>query len=170
MFQMLFLAASAVSAVGGLAGAYGQAQSAKANAYNIQTQRIQNDAQATQRANDRYRQFKLAESANRALMAGAMGRDIGGEDRSVAAFLQRNRETAFRDLDRIESQRQMESLNFELQAQSELRRSRDVMASGVVNAFTSAATTMYQYDAIRMPSPTSSLAPTRSLVPTMRPA
>ena len=169
MFPMLFLAASAVSAAGSLAGAYGQAQSAKANAYNIQTQRIQNDAQATQRANDRYRQFKLAESANRALMAGAMGRDIGGEDRSVAAFLRKNRETAFRDLDRIETQRQMDSLNFELQAQSERRRARDVMFSGVVNAFTSAATTMYQYDAIRGPSP-SKLAPTRSLVPTMRPA
>jgi hypothetical protein len=167
-FTIAFLAAKAVSTAGSLIAAKGQADSARLNSFNIQTQKELNDAAAMQRANDRYEQFKLAESANRALLAGAMGRDIGGEDRSVAAFLKRNRESAFSDMDRMETQRQMEGLNFELQAQSERRRAKDIMFSGVVNAFSSAASTMMQYDQIRGPT-ASPLAPTTSPRPTMRP-
>lgn len=151
MFQALFLAGSLISTAGGLMGAQGQAASAQLNAFNIETQKVRNEALATQRANDRYRQFKLAESANRALLSGAMGRDIGGADRSVAAFLQRNRETAYRDLDRMESQKQMESLNYEIQAASERRRAGDIRMSGLVGAFTSLTSTMMRYEQIRMP-------------------
>lgn len=167
-FTIAFLASSAISTVGGLVGAAGQAKAAKLNAFNMETQRVQNDAIAAQRANDRYEQFKLAESANRALMAGAMGRDLGGADRSVAAFLKRNRESAFQDMDRIETQRQMDSLNMQMQAASERRRAGDIMASGVVNAFTSVGTTLMGYHQIKMPT-TSALAPTSSMRPMMRP-
>lgn len=167
-FTIAFLASSAVSAVGGLMGAASQAASAEANAFNVETQKELNDAAAMQRANDRYEQFKLAESANRALLGGAMGRDLG-EDRSVAAFLKRNRESAFRDMDRMEMQREMESLNFDIQAASERRRAQDIMMSGVVNAFSSAATTMMRYDAIRMPTQATPLAPASSPRPMMRP-
>lgn len=171
MLPALFLISSAVSTVGGLMGAAGQAASARANAFNIETQKEMNDAAAMQRANDRYEQFKLAESANRALLGGAMGRDISGEDRSVAAFLKRNRESAFSDMDRMEMQRQMEGLNFDIQAASERRRASDVMMSGVVNAFSSAASTMMRYDMIRMPSAASgsAFAPMSSPRPMMRP-
>ena len=169
-FTIAFIASSAMSVFGGLQASKRQANAAMQNAYNVRTQRVMNDADAYQRSNDRYRQFKLAESANRALLGGAMGRDIGGADRSVAAFLERNRETAFRDLDRIESQRQMESLNLEMQSQSEIVRAGDIRQSGVINAFTSMATTMAQYHAIKMPSAPSPLAPQTSLIPTMRPA
>jgi len=151
MFPALFIASSIVSTVGGFAGAQGQAASAELNAFNIETQKVRNEGLAIQRANDRYRQFKLAESANRALLSGAMGRDIGGADRSVAAFLQRNRETAYRDLDRMESQKEMESLNYEIQAASERRRAGDIRASGFVNAFTSVTSTLMRYEQIRMP-------------------
>jgi hypothetical protein len=171
MLPALFLATSAISTVGGLMGAASQARSAKLNAFNIETQKVQNDAIAAQRANDRYEQFKLAESANRALLAGSMGRDIGGADRSVAAFLKRNRETAFQDLDRMETQRQMEAFNFQMQAASERRRASDVMMSGVVNAFTSVGSTLMGYQQIKMPSPSSgsAFAPSSSMRPIMRP-
>lgn len=171
MFQFLGLISSAVSAVGSLAAAQGQAQSAELNAFNIETQKIQNDANSFQAANDRYREFKLAESANRALIGGAMNRDIGGADRSVAAFLERNRETAFRDLDRMESQRQAEALNYQMQAAGERRRAADVRMSGVVNAFTTMSSALMDFQNVRMPqnpSP-SSLAPVTSPRPTMNP-
>ena len=163
-FTMMFIASTVVSAGASVAGGIGAGKSAKLNAYNIRTQRIQNEAAAVQRANDRYREFKLAESANRALLSGAMGRDIGGADRSVSAFLQRNRETVFNDIDRMESQRNMESLNLMLQAFSEERRGRDAKISGVVDAFTTTGSAMMRYDSIRMPTATA--GPTR---PTMNP-
>lgn len=173
MFQFLALASSAVSAVGSLAAAQGQAQSAELNAFNIETQKVQNDANSFQAANDRYREFKLAESANQALLGGAMGRDIGGADRSVAAFLERNRETAFRDLDRLESQRQAEALNYQMQAASERRRAADVRMSGVINAFTTMSSALMEFQNVRMPAEPSaastSLAPLTSPRPTRNP-
>jgi len=172
MFQALFLISSAVSAAGSFAGAQGQAASAELNAFNIETQKTQNDANSFQAANDRYREFKLGESVNRALLAGSMGRDIGGADRSVAAFLERNRETAFRDLDRMESQRQAEALNYQMQAGSERRRAADLRGSAVVGVFTSAASTILNYQSIFMPTDSATstaLAPTTSPRPTVRP-
>jgi hypothetical protein len=148
-FTMMFIASSAVSAGASVAGGIGASRSSKLNAYNMETQRIQNEAVAVQRANDRYREFKLAESTNRALLSAVSGRDIGGADRSVAAFLQRNRETAFTDIERMESQRAMESMNAQMQAMSERRRGRDALASGVVNAFTTVGSAMMRYDAIK---------------------
>lgn len=183
-FTIAFLGSSALSIFGGMSQARAQAdqmrrqaQAAEVNAFNIDTQKIQNDAIALQRSNDRYRDFKLAESANRALFSGAMGRDIGGADRSVAAFLRRNRETAYEDMDRITTQGQMEGLNIQMEAAGERMRAADlrmgaksVQQSGVINAFTSAATTMMRYDAIRMPTgaPTR-YAPTSSPRPAPRP-
>lgn len=158
-FAAMFLASSVVSAGASIAGGIGASRSSKLNAFNMRTQRIQNEAIAIQRANDRYGEFKLAESANRALLSGVSGRDIGGADRSVAAFLQRNRETAFTDIERMESQRAMESMNIEMQALAERRRGRDALVSGVVNAFTTMGSSMMQYDAIRMPTTTPSTRP-----------
>jgi hypothetical protein len=170
-FTIAFIVTSVVSAGASIAGGIGQKKAAELNAFNMETQRVQNDAIAAQRSNDRYEQFKFAESANRALMTGAMGRDLGGADRSVAAFLKRNRETAFQDLDRIETQRQMDALNYQMQAASERRRGRDAMVSGVVDAFTSSTSAMMRYDQIRMPSSSSGsgLAPSSSMRPMMRP-
>lgn len=144
----LMLAGSAVSAGAQVAGGIGASRSAALNAEMMKSQRIANEAAAMQRANDRYDQFKFAESANRALLAGSMGRDIGG-DRSVAAFLQRNRETAFKDMERIDAQAQMDSLNSNIQAAAERRAGRDAMMSGVVGAFTTMATAYDRYDRAR---------------------
>jgi hypothetical protein len=166
-FTLFALASSAVSAGAQVAGGVGANKSAKLNAENIKTQRIMNEAVAMQRANDRYDQFKFAESANRALLGGAMGRDIEA-DRSVAAFLRRNRETAFSDIDRIEDQKNMESLNLQLQGASELRRGREAMFSGVVGAFTTMAGALDSYDRVRFSAPTQR-APTVSPRPTLRP-
>lgn len=171
MFPALFLISSAVSAGGSLMAAQGQAKSAALNAENIETQRIMNNAAALQKANDRYEQFKIAESTNRALLMGAMGRDV--TDRSVSAFLERNRQTAFSDMDRIETQRQMEDMRYTMEAASERRRAADIQASGVVNAFSSILSSMVSYQNIMMPgaggASAGSLAPTTSPFPRVRP-
>jgi len=135
MFAALGLMSSVFSAMAGMGAANAQARSAELNAENIETEKIMNDAIAYQRSNDRFREYELADSANRALMGGSMGRDIGA-DRSVQAFLQRNRETVGRDMDRIDVQRNMEGLKLNMQAASERRRASDIRASGAVNAFT----------------------------------
>lgn len=169
MFEFLAIAAAVVSAGSQVAGGIGARKSADLNAENIKTQRIMNEAAAMQRANDRHDQFKFAESANRALLSGAMGRDISGADRSVAAFLRRNRETAFSDIGRIEDQTQMESLNLDLQAASERRRGREAQISGIIGAFTTMAGAYDSYDRTRFSPKPTAFAPTSSPRPTLRP-
>ena len=148
----LMMFTSLLGAASGLIGAMGQARSAELNAENIETQRIYNDAAAAARASDRYETFKLARSANTALLAATMGRDTGGEDRSVAAFMRRNKATVARDMGNIEHQRQMESFNYQIQAAGERRRAGDIAMSGMVNAFTSVAGAIMNYEDIRMPN------------------
>lgn len=125
---------------------------AQFNAANIETQRVFNQATAIQRATERHAQFKFAESANRALLSGSMGRDMG-DDRSVAAFLRRNREEAFKDVSRIEDQRKMDSLNAQLEAASVAagvqRPGPDPMPSAIVGAFTTMAGALDTYDRTR---------------------
>ena len=82
-------------------------RAAETNAFNIETDRVLNKAAAINAANERDRQFKFADSANKALIS-ASGRDISGRDRSVEAFLERNRETAFKDISAIANQEIME--------------------------------------------------------------
>jgi len=169
MFPMLMLAASAVSAGAQIAGGIGASRSAALNAEMMKSQRIANEAAAIQRANDRHDQFKFAEAANRAMLGGTMGRDIDG-DRSVEAFLRKNRETAFSDIDRMEDQRRMESLNMDMQAMSERRRGKDAMLSGVVGAFTTMAGALDRYDRAKFnPQPIRGGAPMSSPRPLARP-
>jgi len=127
----------------GIAGANSQAAAEEArlqqegliaafNAELIETEKIINEAAAVQASNDRFREFWFANAANQAMMGGAMGRDISGEDRSVQAFLNRNKETTGRDQERIAVQSNLESLGMDIQAASERRRSRDLMAGAEV--------------------------------------
>jgi len=168
MFAAIGLMTSVVSAMAGMSAAEGQARAAELNAENIETEKLMNDVVAYQRSNDRFREYELADSANRALMGGSMGRDLG-EDRSVQAFLNRNRETVGRDMQRIDVQRNMEGLKLDMQAASERRRASDIRASGTVNAFTTIVGGLMNYQDTRFaPSRTGGMNST-SLSSSMRP-
>lgn len=172
MFAALGLLSSVVSGIGSIAAGQGQAASAALNAENIETQKIMNQAISLQRANDRQREFFLASSANNAILA-MMGRDTGGGDRSVDAFLRRNRETVQRDVRRINVQSRMESLQLDLQAASERRRGQDAAMAGLIEGFSTIITGVLNYENTRAsPSYTgtsSSLAPSTPPIPPPNP-
>jgi len=152
MFQFLGLIGSAVSAASSISRANASAASAELNAFMTETQRVQNEVSTKQQSNLRNEQFQFAQSANLALMGGAMSRDISGVDRSVAAFLERQREIAYSDIANVEFQGKQQDLALSIAAMSERRRAADIRASGLANAFTTALTGLMDYNEVRMPS------------------
>ena len=73
------------------------------NAYNLETDKRRGDIEARQRHNDRLDAYRSNLSTNVAAFY-AMGRDASS-DKSVQAFLERNRETATRDTARSDTTR-----------------------------------------------------------------
>lgn len=170
MIPFLFAAATAVSAGASVVGGIGASRTAKFNAwqtefagrlesFNIETERKLSIAEATQRHNDRLELYRENLSANIASFAAA-GRDIGGSDRTVAAFLERQKEVAAGDTSRsdfmgqITSQKMMaESLSAlyagQQRAAAIRAEGRAMALSSVVNAFSTVAGGLYNYNMIR---------------------
>jgi hypothetical protein len=80
---------------------------AKMDAFNTETEREEGEVLALQQAASRRYEYYLATSTNVAMFA-ASGRDIGS-DRSVEAFLEKQKEIAATDLSRLAQQRQAEA-------------------------------------------------------------
>jgi hypothetical protein len=80
---------------------------AKMDAFNTETEREEGEVLALQQAASRRYEYDLATSTNVAMFA-ASGRDIGS-DRSVEAFLEKQKEIAATDLSRLAQQRQAEA-------------------------------------------------------------
>lgn len=148
MFQALGLAMSVVSGIGSMMAGQGQAASAALNAENIETQKLMNQAISYQRSNDRQREFRISSSANTAILS-MMGRDTGGGDRSVNAYIQRNKDTVARDVRRVNVQSQMESLQLDLQAATERRRGQDAAMAGMIQGFTTIVGGVMNYENTR---------------------
>ena len=128
----IFLAMSAISAVGQVAAGMGAQQEAKLNAFQIETQKKQNKTAALQQARARREEYDLATSANIAAFA-ASGRDIGA-DRSVEAFLERQKKIIGQDVGRIDQQAQLENSRLTLAAMTERRRGRNALYSSLFSA------------------------------------
>ncbi len=169
MIPALFLASSAISAGGSLLGGIGAKKSADLEAYNIETQRILSEAEAKARSNQRMEEYRSNLSANIASFAAA-GRDIGGLDRSVKAFLERQKEIAFTDVSRSEFMSEQESARLRAEAAATRREGKARAISGAIGAFTTLAGGLYDYNQIKIGSGGSSgLAPATSLRPRARP-
>ena len=173
-FQFLFLAASALSAGSQLAGGIGAARTAKFNAwqsefagrlegFNIESERKIAMAEAAQRHNDRLDLYRENLSANIASFA-ASGRDIGGQDRTVAAFLQKQQDVAAGDTARSDFMAQIQSQKLKAESLSAVAEGRQRAAairaegraaaiSSVIGAFTTVAGGLYQYQQIKTPTP-----------------
>jgi hypothetical protein len=169
-FQFLALASAIVGAGAQVAGGIGAARSAAFNAqqaefagrlesFNIETERKLAMAEAAQRHTDRLQIYSENLSSNIASFA-ASGRDIGGSDRSVSAFLDRQKEIAGGDVSRSDFMAQITSQK--LQAESKaaraggqqraaaIRAEGQAMAiSSMVGAFTTLAGGINQYNMIR---------------------
>lgn len=137
------LASAALSFGGQLFGAKAARDAAKLNAYNIETQRIMSQAEAAQRHNDRLEQYRSNLSANLATFA-AQGRDIGS-DRSVAAFLERQKEIAASDTARSDLMGFMEASKLQAEAAAVRMEGRAQQISGVIGAFTTLAGGIHRY-------------------------
>jgi hypothetical protein len=164
---MMMLASTAVSAIGQLAGGAGAKATAELNAFNIETDKTLGEAEAIQRSNDRLELYRTNLSANIASFA-AQGRDVGS-DRSVKAFLDRQKELAGRDVARSDFMGAMQAMNAQRQAYATRTEGRAQQASAVIGAFTTMAGGIYRYgDLGGTPTATSS-APMTSPRPTPRP-
>ena len=130
------LAASGVAAAGQVAAGRAAEEEAKLTAFNIGTEKEMNKIQAMQAAQARREEYDLATSTNIAAFA-AMGRDIGS-DRSVQAFLERQKEILGQDVGRIQQQAQFENLSADMRASIERlrganeRRAANIRAAGTL--------------------------------------
>lgn len=132
MFEILGLVASGVSAAGRLSAGIAAREEAKLNAFQMETQKKENKVAAFQQARARREEYDLATSANIAAFA-AQGRDIGA-DRSVEAFLERQKEIVGEDIGRIARQVRSENLRADMMAMAERRRGRNAFYSSLFSA------------------------------------
>jgi hypothetical protein len=174
---LLFLAATAASAGAQVAAGIGAARTAKFNAwqtefagrleaFNIESERKLSMAEAAQRHNDRLQLYSENLSSNIASFA-ASGRDVGGSDRTVAAFLDRQKEIAAGDTNRSDFMAQIQSQKMMAEAESAKasgqQRAAAIRAEGkaaaisaAIGAFTTVAGGLHQYNMIRTPTATRS--------------
>jgi hypothetical protein len=174
---MMFLASTVASGGAQVAGGIGAARTAKFNAwqsefagrleaFNIETERKLSMAEASQRHNDRLQLYSENLSSNIASFA-ASGRDVGGSDRTVAAFLDRQKEIAAGDTNRSDFMAQIQSQKMMAEAESAKasgqQRAAAIRAEGkaaaisaAIGAFTTVAGGLHQYNMIRTPTATRS--------------
>jgi hypothetical protein len=166
----LFLASSLISAGASVVGGISANRTAKFNAwqsefagrlegFNIETERKLAMAEAAQNHNDRLELYRENLSANIATFSAA-GRDIGGADRTVAAFLTRQQEVAAGDTSRSDFMAQIVSQKMQAEALSAkaggAQRAAAIRAegkaaaiSGMIGAFTTTAGGLYNYNLIK---------------------
>lgn len=143
-----FLVMSAISAVGQVAAGMGAQQEAQLNAFQMETQKKQNKTAALQQARARREEYDLATSANIAAFA-ASGRDIGA-DRSVEAFLERQKQIIGQDVGRIDQQAQLENSRLTLAAMTERRRGRNALYSSLFSAVGTVGEGYYKYKTVEV--------------------
>jgi len=105
---------------------------AQMDAFNTQTEREQGEVLALQQAATRRYEYDLATEANVAMFY-ASGRDVGS-DRSVEAFLAKQKEIAATDLSRIDYQRQTESSARTREAMALRRKGRNARRASLYQA------------------------------------
>ena len=142
-FTIMMLASTAVSAGGQLLAGRQAKDAAQMNAFNMETENIINQAMARQQANARREEYDLATSANIAAFS-AMGRDVGS-DRSVAAFLERQKEIVARDTSRIDQQSEFERLGSKFAQSNERMRGKQAATASLFSAVGTLAEGGFRY-------------------------
>ena len=137
----------------GLISAFGQVQAGRAQrdasrltAFRTETEGELNKAMALQRANARKAEYELAESAN--IAAFSVTRDMG-RDRSVEAFLERQKEIVAQDIGRMDTQSYFETGKYRAAAATELRRGQNVYRASLFSAIGTLGSTAYQYQGVK---------------------
>ena len=165
-FTIAMLGSTALSAFGQLSAGQAQKEAAELDAFNIETDRELGKAQAIANSNNRLEAYRQNMSTNIASFA-ASGRDIGA-DRSVSAFMQRQKEIVGKDLKSNATMALMEANKATSQANAVRAEGRAAKKSATIGALTSIASGAFQYYSVKTAAvpETSSLAPTTSSAPT----
>lgn len=140
---MMMLGSSVLSAGAQIVGGVGARRTAQLNAFNMETEAELNKAQAMQMAQARMDEYDSASSSNIATFAAA-GRDVGS-DRSVKAFMDRQKEIIGKDLGRMDTQAQFEQVQSRQQAAGERRAGRDAQTASLFSAAETLGSGLYKY-------------------------
>lgn len=149
MSAELMIATAVLNAGGQLISGIGGKQEARLNAFQFGTEDKLNKVLAMQQAQARREEYDLATSANIATFAAA-GRDVT-TDRSVEAFLERNKEILEKDISRIDQQARFQSMKTSLGQMTERRRGRNALYSSLFSAAGTAGETIYKLKGTKAP-------------------
>lgn len=133
--------------LGSILGGIGAKQEADLEAFNIETERKFNSASASQAARARMDEYDSATATNLASFAAA-GRDIGS-DRSIKAFLDKQKEVASEDVGRIQKQETRQSNQYIAEAARTKRSGKTALASSLFQAAGQAAGGYYKYQDVK---------------------
>lgn len=136
-----------LGAVGQIAAGKAQQEASQLNAFQIKTDQVLNKTQAMQMSRARKEEYDLATSANIAAFAAA-GRDVGS-DRSVQAFLDRQKEIIAQDTGRIDQQIQFQNMKSKSAAMAERRRGDNALTASLFSAVGTASEGIYQYKTVK---------------------
>ena len=134
--SMIYGAGQAIGALGSLFGGIGRQQEARLNAFNMDTEKVLNDAQAIEVINARRREYDLATESNIATFY--KGGDATAS-RSVEAFLRASKETFADDASSVANQTFRENLKLEQAKLAEKRRGRNALIASFFDAASTAA-------------------------------
>lgn len=162
----LMIASTVFSVFGQLSAGQAAKEAAELDAFGIETDRELGKAQAIENANTRLEVYKSNMSTNIASFA-ASGRDVGA-DRSVSAFMERQKEIVGKDLKSNATMALIVANKATAQASAVRAEGRAAKQSATIGALTSIASGAFQYYDVKTAA-TSSLAPNTSLRPKMRP-
>lgn len=144
---LLMLGGTAISAAGQIYGGMAAKSASELNAYQMETDKKFNQAQAMQAAQARREEYDLATASNIASFAAA-GRDIA-QDRSVEAFLKRQEEILGKDLGRIQNQTNWEDVKSDMAAMAERRRGRNALTASLFQAAGTVGQGIYNYQTVK---------------------
>ena len=136
-FTIAMIASTGISAFSSISAGKSAELSARLDAYNTETDGVLAKAEATARSTRRKEEYQANLSSNIASFA-AMGRDVGS-DRSVKAFLDRQKEVLGKDIARSDRAGEMEYRQITAKAAGIRAEGRAARTAGVINAFTTIA-------------------------------
>jgi hypothetical protein len=128
-FQLL---GAGISAYASIQAGKAREDAARMDAFNTETEREQGEVLALQQAASRRYEYDLATEANVSMFY-ASGRDVGS-DRSIEAFLSKQKEIAATDLSRMDFQRQAESSARTREAMALRRRGKNARRASLLQA------------------------------------
>lgn len=142
------LIGSFIGAASSLQAGAAARRAGEAQALQYKQEKRQNEIETLQRHNDRLASYDAARASNLAWFSFA-GRDIT-DDRSIKAFLDKQREVAFTDVARSDTQGYAEGAQLALQAQTARARGRSAQQAATIKAFSTISSGLYNYSTVKV--------------------